>query len=204
MKKLLTSVICSIALLFNVSAFAKQGPEIGKPAPDFVAVATNGETINLKDLRGDIVVLEWFNHDCPFVKKHYEAQNMQHLQKEFTGKGVKWFTIISSAPGKQGNVTAAEANKQADAWGASPTAIILDPTGAIGRAYNAKTTPDMFIIDAKGMLVYKGAIDSNPSTTKGDIKDATNYVAADLNNLLAGKPAQYKQTKPYGCAIKYS
>lgn len=182
---------------------AAGGPSIGSPAPDFVGTDSNGKPVALKDLRGKIVVLEWSNNQCPFVGKHYRSGNMQSLQKEATGEGVVWLTILSSAPGEQGNVTAAEANELTRSRGASPTAVILDPSGTIGHAYGARTTPHMFIIDKNGTLDYMGGMDDKPTTDLADVATAKNYVRLALAAVMTGKPVQDAVTRPYGCSIKY-
>jgi len=179
------------------------GPRVGKPAPDFVGTDSYGKTVALKDLRGRTVVLEWSNHQCPFVGKHYRSGNMQALQKEAAGQGVVWLTILSSAPGTQGSVTAAEANELTRSRGAAPAAVVLDPAGTIGRAYDARTTPHMFVIDGAGTLVFMGGIDDKPTTDVADIATAKNYVRLALNAVAAGKPVQEAVTRPYGCSVKY-
>jgi peroxiredoxin len=178
------------------------GPKVGAPAPAFELTAADDKTYKLADYRGKHVVLEWTNHDCPFVKKHYKG-NMQALQKEFTGKGVVWLSIISSAPGKQGHVDAAKATELTKTRGAAPSAVLFDPTGNVGRQYEAKTTPHMYVIDPQGTLVYMGGIDSVPSTDVDDIAEATPHVKVALTETLAGKPVSTPVTKPYGCAVKY-
>lgn len=172
------------------------------PAPDFSAVDSDGKTHTLKDFANEIVVLEWKNHECPFVKKHYGSGNMQALQEKYTQKGVKWLSVISSAEGKQGYVTGEEANAIAAKEGSHATAILLDADGAVGKAYGAKTTPHIFIIK-KGELVYQGAIDDKPSTKPEDVKDARNYVAETLDALLTGKAVPVAVTESYGCGVKY-
>lgn len=179
------------------------GPRIGAPAPDFSGTDSNGRTVKLHDLRGEVVVLEWSNHECPFVGKHYRSGNMQALQKDATGHGVAWLTILSSAPGTQGSVTAAQANELTVSRGASPTAVILDPAGAIGRAYGARTTPHMFVIDKTGTLVYMGGIDDRATTDVAEIAGARNYVRLALAALADGTPVQEPITRPYGCSVKY-
>ena len=181
---------------------AQAAPKVGEPAPAFSTTDSNGKTVQLADYRGKFVVLEWSNAECPFVKKHY-AGNMQALQKEETAKGVAWLTVISSAPGKQGHVDGKQANALTKERGAAPTAVLLDPTGKIGHAYDAKTTPHMFVIDPKGTLVYMGGIDSIASADAEDIPKAKPYVKLALAEALAGKPVTESVTKPYGCGIKY-
>lgn len=184
------------------SAFAA-GPDIGQPAPAFMGVDSNGKAHKLSDFAGKTVVLEWSNHDCPYVKKHYNAGNMQATQTASTAKGAVWLTIVSSAPGKQGAVTGAEANKLTADRKAAPTAVILDPAGTIGKAYEAKTTPHMYIIDGKGILRYQGAIDDKPSSAAESLNGAKNYVLAALGEMAAGKPVSVAETEPYGCSVKY-
>lgn len=162
-----------------------------------------GKTHEFSSFRGKPVVLEWTNYGCPFVKKHYGVGNMQKLQKDYTAKGVAWLSVISSAPGKQGALTAAEAPKAIADAGFSGTAVVLDPTGDLGRQFGAETTPHMFVLDATGKLVYRGAIDSIPSFNADDIQKADNYVAQALDAVLAGKPVATPQTKAYGCSVKY-
>lgn len=178
-------------------------PQIGQPAPDFTAEDTNGETITLSELAGQTVILEWTNHQCPFVGKHYSSGNMQTLQKETTADGVVWLSIISSAAGEQGYVTAAEANELTESRDAAPTAVILDPEGEIGQLYAARTTPHMYIIDEEGTLQYMGAIDSIPSAQISDLESAENYVRTALAALEAGEAVSPPATQPYGCTVKY-
>ena len=176
---------------------------VGDPAPAFTLTATNGETRSLADLKGKTVVLEWWNYECPFVGKHYGSGNMQKLQREWTAKGVVWLTISSSAPGKQGYVDAAKANGWMEEKGAAQTAVLLDHDGKVGRAYGAKTTPHMFVIDSKGTVVYAGGIDDKPSTDQADIATAKNFVAAALAEVTAGKRVTMSISQPYGCSVKY-
>ena len=178
-------------------------PRVGEPAPDFEGVDTRGEVHRLADYRGKIVVLEWTNHDCPFVRKHYGAGNMQAQQREAAAQDVVWLSVISSAPGKQGHVSPGEADALTRNRDAQPHAVILDPEGKIGHSYAAKTTPHMFIIDASGTLVYMGGIDSISSANPDDIPPATQYVRVALQEMAAGKPVSSAVTKPYGCSVKY-
>lgn len=184
-------------------AVAVEAPRVGSTAPDFAGTDSNGKSVALRDLRGRIVVLEWSNNQCPFVGKHYRSGNMQSLQKEATKEGIIWLTVLSSAPGEQGNVTAAEANELTRSRGASPTAVILDPSGTIGRAYGARTTPHMFVIDKAGTLVYMGGIDDKAMTDVADIPTAKNYVRLALTAVISGIPVQDAVTRPYGCSVKY-
>jgi peroxiredoxin len=176
---------------------------IGEPAPDFTAVDSAGKSQRLSDYKGKYVVLEWHNQGCPYTKKHYESGNMQHLQKEWTGKGIVWFTVISSAPGTQGYVTPTQENDYVKQMSAAPTAVLMDPGGTLGHLYAAKTTPHMFIIDPKGNLIYDGAIDDHPTSDQSDIATSKNYVSSALGEALAGKPVTDAATRPYGCSVKY-
>ena len=178
--------------------------EVRKAAPDFSLPDTNGKTHSLADFKGKYVVLEWYQPDCPFVRKHYHSGNMQTLQKEYTAKGVIWLSIDSSAPGEEGNYPAQKLNEFAAQDGAARTALLLDPAGDVGRLYGAKTTPDMYVIDTKGILVYKGAIDNKRSTDLADVKIATNYVKGALDAAMAGKEVPTTATQPYGCSVKYA
>ena len=178
-------------------------PRVGEPAPDFEGVDTQGEVHRLADYHGKIVILEWTNHDCPFVRKHYGAGNMQDQQREAAAQGIVWLSVISSAPGKQGHVSPEEADALTRNRDAQPHAVILDPEGKIGHSYAAKTTPHMFIIDADGTLVYMGGIDSISSANPDDIPRATQYVRVALQEMAAGKPVSSTVTKPYGCSVKY-
>jgi len=198
MKTILTSLI---AIALTTAGYA--APEIGSKAPDFSVMDTNGKTETLSQYKGKYVVLEWTNPDCPFVHKHYDSGNMQKLQKEFTGKGVVWLSINSSAEGKQGNYTPEEWNKIIKDRNASPTAMLLDKGGVVGKAYDAKTTPHMFIINPDGNLIYEGGIDSIKSPHMGDIPKAPNSVQAALDEAMAGKPVSNPVTQPYGCGVKY-
>jgi peroxiredoxin len=183
---------------------AEAAVKTGAPAPTFTATATTGKSVSLADLRGKIVVLEWTNHDCPYVRKHYETSNMQALQKEATGQGVTWLTIISSSPGTQGYVTSAQADELTSSRQASPTAVLLDPTGVVGKMYGATNTPHMYVIDKAGTLAYAGAIDDKPTTRKSDVPGAQNYVKAALQAVAAGQPVATPVTRAYGCTVKYS
>jgi hypothetical protein len=181
-----------------------QAAKVGEAAPTFTAVDSNGATHTLADFKGKWVVLEWHNQGCPYVKKHYASGNMQTLQKEWTGKGVVWLTVISSAPGLQGHVTGDEANAYVKAQNAAPTAVLLDPQGTMGMAYGAKTTPQMYVISPEGILLYNGAIDDKPTTDVNDVPRATNYLTAALTEAMAGTVVTTATTKPYGCSVKYA
>ncbi len=192
------------ALLTLGSTLTTQAAEVGKPAPAVTHTDTNGKSHNLADFKGKTVVLEWINHGCPFVVKHYSGGHMQALQKEYTGKGIVWLSICSSAPGKQGHMSADEWNKTNTEKSASPTAVLVDEDGKVGKLYDAKTTPHMFVINAEGTLVYAGAIDSIKSTSVDDVPKATNHVKAALDEILAGKPVTTASSAPYGCSVKYA
>ena len=178
--------------------------KVGETAPEFTASASNGKTIRLSDYRGKYVVLEWHNNGCPYVGKHYKSGNMQRLQKKWTGRGVIWFTVLSSAPGKQGYVTASEENEYLAKMQAAPTAALLDPSGEIGHLYDAKTSPQMVVINPQRIVIYDGAIDNKPTTDLNDVPGATNYVSLALEQGMAGKPVETPTTRPYGCSVKYS
>lgn len=177
----------------------------GMHAPAFELADTNGKTHRLADYRGKVVVLEWLNHGCPYVRGHYDAGNMQALQREYTAKGVVWLSVNSSAPGKQGHYPPAHANQLTRTKNAAPTAVLLDSDGKVGRSYGAKTTPHMFVIDGAGKVVYNGAIDDNTTARKTakDIEGARNFVRLALGSVLAGRPVETPSTKPYGCSVKY-
>lgn len=196
--------LLSLTTLCSGALFAADAPKVGTPAPSFSLSAADGKTHSLGDFKGKYVVLEWFNPGCPFVQKHYTSDNMQALQKEFTGKGVTWLTIDSSAPGEQGHLTAEQAKKQMSDWKMGTTALLLDPDGKVGHEYHATNTPHMFIINPEGKLIYEGAIDSKASPNPDDIKSSTNYVKVALEEAMAGKPVENAQTKAYGCSIKYA
>ena len=189
------------AALFTTAVSA--APKVGELAPAFTALATSSKTVSLSDYKGKYVVLEWTNNGCPFVQKHYGAGNMQTQQKEATEKGVVWLTVISSAPGKQGHLSAAKADELTASRKAAPSAVLLDESGEVGRLYGAKTTPHLFIIDPQGKLIYAGGIDSIASADKEDIPKATQYVRVALNEAMAGKPVSQPVTAPYGCSVKY-
>jgi peroxiredoxin len=176
---------------------------VGSPAPNFTAKTSTGQTVSLSDYKGKVVVLEWTNHECPFVVKHYSTGNMQKLQQEAKAKGVVWFSVVSSAPGQQGFVTAEQANAVVKEKKASPTAVLLDPDGTLGKLYGARTTPHMFVIDKAGQLQYMGAIDDAPSLANQDVTKANNYVRAALGQIMAGQKVTTSTTQPYGCSVKY-
>lgn len=177
--------------------------EVGKAAPAFTLKDTNGTSHSLGDFKGKFVVLEWVNHGCPFVKKFYSAGKMQELQEAWTGKDVVWLTICSSAPGKQGHMTADAWNKKIKSSGTKSTAVLVDEDGKVGKAYGAKVTPHMYVIHPEGTLIYNGAIDNKKSTNPDDIAGATNYVVQALTEAKAGKDVSVATSAPYGCGIKY-
>lgn len=189
------------ALVLSTQAIAKIN--VDGEAPGFTLKGSNGETVSLSDFKGKHVILEWTNHQCPYVKKHYESDNMQSLQRKYTGKDVVWLSIISSAPGKQGYVEAAKANELTSSRNATPNHVLFDPDGIVGKRYAAKTTPHMYIVDPTGELKYAGGIDSIKSANPADIPKAVNYVDQGMNALLSGKDVKNKLTPPYGCSIKY-
>lgn len=194
----------TLATLMLAAGVFAANPETGKPAPSFSLKDTNGKTVSLADHKGKFVVLEWINHGCPFVVKHYGSGNMQALQKEYTGKGVVWLSIASSAEGKQGHMEGAEWNKTIAEKKSAATAVLLDAEGMVGKLYAAKTTPHMFVIDPKGVLVYKGAIDDKPTADQADVVGANNFVRAALDQAMAGKAVAKDSTTPYGCSVKYN
>lgn len=197
MKTLLAVV--TLALAASVQA----SPQLGKPAPDFSLNDLSGKSHDLSDLKGKFVVLEWVNFGCPFVRKHYGSENMQRLQKEFTEKGVVWLSICSSAPGKQGNETPEAAKTGLSRFGSAASAYLVDQDGKVGRLYGAKTTPDMFVINPEGILIYAGAIDDKPTPDPSTVSGANNYVEAALKEAESGKAVSVPSTKPYGCSVKY-
>jgi peroxiredoxin len=212
-QKLVALFLLTMAIMIPNELFAdrfvKAAPEItapaavGKAAPDFTLTDTHGKPWRLREQKGKVVVLEWYNFGCPFVKKHYDSGNMQKLQKEYTGKGVIWVAINSSAKGKQGNATPEEHNKAFSEKNAAPSVVLIDEDGKVGRQYNAKTTPDMFVIDKSGKLVYAGAIDDKSGVDQSEIASAKNYVKSALDEVLKGRTVTVAETKSYGCSVKY-
>ena len=193
----------SATLLFTLATTAGAALRVGEPAPEFTGTDTRGNSHALSDYRGKPIILEWTNHDCPYVRKHYNSGNMQQQQLDATDRGAVWLSIISSAPGKQGHVTPAQADALTAQRNAAPNAVILDENGNIGRLYGAKTTPHMYIIDADGKLAYMGGIDSIASSSPADIEKATQYVPAALAQMMNGEPIASSVTRPYGCSVKY-
>ena len=190
--------LAAAAILLSAAA-----PKPGAPAPDFTARTASGETVRLSDFAGEKVVLEWTNADCPFVQKHYGSGNMQSLQRRATADGTVWLSVISSAPGKQGHVSPAQAQALTKDRKAAPTHVLLDESGEIGRAYGAKTTPHMFVLDEEGVVRYQGAIDTIRSTDKADVARADNYVTSALRALREDRAVAVTQSQPYGCSVKY-
>ncbi|MEI6492200.1 MAG: thioredoxin family protein [Verrucomicrobiota bacterium] len=191
--------VLALLIVLAASAYA----EVGEAAPNFTLKSAAGGDVSLSDFPGKVVVLEWTNSGCPFVQKHYGSGNMQKLQKDATGKGVVWLSICSSAPGKQGNLSAEEAAALCASNGSAATAYLLDGDGKVGRLYGAKRTPEMYVINKEGVLVYHGAIDDKKTPDPADIPGAKNFVAAALDELLAGKPVATPKTEAYGCSVKY-
>jgi len=193
-----------VSLVVTALSIAALAARVGEPAPNFTATDSNGKAHTLSSYRGKFVVLEWHNQGCPYTKKHYDSGNMERLQKEWTQKGVVWFTVISSAPGTQGYVTAEQENDYMRRMNAAPTAALLDPTGDLGHLYGAKTTPHMFIINPDGVLIYDGAIDDKSTPDQADIPSSTNYVSLALSEAMSGKPVSTPTSRPYGCSVKYA
>jgi alkyl hydroperoxide reductase subunit AhpC len=177
---------------------------LGAMAPDFTATDDHGNTRKLSDFPGKFIVLEWHNHDCPYVAKHYNSHNMQQLQQAWTSRGVIWLVVESSAPGEQGYVTAAQSQMHMKQEGAAPTAVLLDPQGTLGHLYGAKVTPQMFVIDPKGILIYDGAIDDKRSTDVQDVAKSKNYISQALNQARAGQQVKEQTSTSYGCNIPYA
>jgi peroxiredoxin len=196
---LLSLSILALGLISPIFAAA----EVGKPADSFTLSDTKGKSHSLADFKGKYVVLEWYNSECPFVKKHYDSNNMQKLQKDYTDKGVVWLSINSSAEGKQGHFSPEEFNKLIKEKKSAPTALLLDHDGKVGKLYGAKTTPHIYIINPEGSVIYQGAIDSKSSADQADIASSENYVKTTLDAAMAGKKVETTSTKPYGCSVKY-
>ena len=197
------NILLSLLAVLGLSVTSVAAVQIDKLAPDFTLKSATGKTVSLSDYQGKTVVLEWTNHDCPYVQKHYDSDNMQSLQRKYTARDVVWLSIISSAPGKQGYVDAGTANQLTISRKAEPTQVLFDPEGNVGRQYGARTTPHMYIIDQEGTLRYAGGIDSIKSANPSDIAKATNYVDEGLTSLLGGQAIAKKSSTPYGCSVKY-
>ncbi len=202
MMNLLRRSLIAAAVAAPVLALAAAA--VDAPAPAFTANTADGKTVNLADFKGKTVVLEWTNHDCPYVRKHYGAGNMQAQQKAAAAQGVVWLQVISSAPGQQGFVDGATALKLNAERGAAPAATLLDPKGELGKAYGAQTTPHLYVIKGDGTLAYKGGIDSLASSDKADIAKAEPYVTEALAAVAAGRKVEKASTRPYGCSVKYA
>ena len=196
-------LLLGLAAAASIAAPATAAPVVGQPAPAFTAVDADGRTRSLSEFRGKTVVLEWTNNGCPYVQKHYNSGNMQSLQNQATKDGVVWLTLISSAPGMQGYLTGSQARQWKAEEKAASTDVLLDPKGTVGRAYEAKTTPHMYIVDKTGKLVYMGGIDDKASSDPDSLKGAKNYVTAALADVKAGRPVAQAVTRPYGCSVKY-
>jgi hypothetical protein len=192
-----------VACATLAASAASAAPMVGQPAPAMQAKDADGRVRSLAEFRGKTVVLEWTNRGCPYVQHAYNSGVMPELQRWAAKNGVVWLSVISSAPGKQGYLQPAEVRGWKAETGAAPAAVLLDPQGAVGRAYEAKTTPHMFIVDPKGTLAYMGGIDDKVSTNPADAKSAHNYVRAALDDLRAGRPVRDAVTRPYGCSVKY-
>jgi peroxiredoxin len=203
----LTAAAVIVALLLGLlgilDSAAGAAPQIGQPAPDFTAVDTQGHPVRLSEYRGKTVVLEWTNADCPYTRKHYTSGNMQAVQSLAQKDGIVWLSVISSAPGKQGYVNGTAADELTRSRKAVPSAVLLDPNGAVAHLYNAKTTPHMFVIDKNGALQYMGGIDSIATTEESDIARAEPYLKEAMLAVAQGNPAPHPVTRPYGCSIKY-
>ncbi len=191
--------ICLLPLAMQAHAAVK----IGLPAPDFKATDSKGKTVRLSDFAGKVVILEWTNHECPFVKKHYDSGNMQSLQRGAQAQGMVWLSVISSAPGKQGHVDGKQADELSINRGAKPTHVLLDPKGDLGHSFEAITTPNLYVINTRGTLVYAGAIDSIDSSDPADVARAEPYVINAVTDIINARPVKKPLTKPYGCPIKY-
>jgi peroxiredoxin len=205
--RFLAAGLVAVAAVAAIAMSSSAGPEgqaaVGKPAPAFTLKDVKGKEHSLADHKGKVVVLEWFNHGCPFVVKHYGSGNMQRLQRTYTARGLVWYSICSSSQGKQGHDSPEGHARTAAEKGTASSAILLDEPGDVGRLYGAKTTPHMYVIDAEGTLRYMGAIDSIASARAADIEKAENYVVSALEALLKGEAPKTTQTKPYGCSVKY-
>ncbi len=197
-------MLSAFTALAVLAAPASAAPVVGQPAPNFKLADADGKPVTLSDFKGKTVVLEWNNPGCPFVKKHYASGNMQKAQATAAKDGVVWLTINSGAPGKQGHLSGAEAKTLIAEANARPAAYLLDPRGVVGKAYDAKTTPHMYVINKSGTLAYAGGIDDKPTANPADIAGARNHVLAALTELKAGKAVSVASSRPYGCSVKYS
>ncbi len=200
---MIARMIALVVVSASLALPALATPVVGEMSPGFTAVDSNGQERSLSDYLGQRVILEWTNHDCPYVRKHYGTGNMQSLQRDATAAGVVWLSIISSAPGRQGYVSGDEANQLTASRGAFPSAVLLDPSGDVGQLYDARTTPHMYLIDELGILRYMGAIDDQPTTRRSSVEISNNYVRAALTSLDAGEAIEISSSTAYGCSIKY-
>lgn len=200
----LSLLVAAFLMAASVMTFAHEHAKVGEKAPNFTLKDKDGVEHSLSDFAGKYVVLEWVNYDCPFVKKHYESGNMQELQKEYTEKGVVWLAVCSSAEGKQGNFTKEELDERQEELETAETAYLIDESGEVGHMYNAKTTPDMVVINPDQEVIYLGAIDNIASADQADIEKADNLVADALDAAMSGKEVKVKTHKPYGCGVKYA
>jgi peroxiredoxin len=203
MRKLGVSTLV-LAVGLGLAGAAGANPTVGADAPNFSVKDSTGKERSLSEFKGKTVILEWTNHDCPYVAKHYNTGNMQSLQKTYTGEGVVWLTVISSAPGTQGAVSSAKSDELTKSRDAAPTAVLFDPEGTMGQAYGAKNTPHMYIIKPDSKLAYMGAIDDKPTTRRDDVKGAKNYIVAAMDEIRTGKPVSTSRTTAYGCTVKYA
>src|SRR6201987_1853389 len=197
------TILIGLNSLIAANLFAIDSPPVGGNAPEFSLPDTKGKPHSLAEYKGKYVVLEWFNPECPFVKKHYGSGNMQKLQGESTGKGVVWLTIDSNGAGCEGNLSPEQAQKVMKDWSTKQTALLLDPEGKAGRIYNARNAPHMFVINPEGKIIYEGEIDSKATPNPADIPSSTNYVKAALDESMSGKSVANPTTRPYGCSVKY-
>lgn len=200
MKNIFLTILLLGATIFSTKA---NTAEVGKPAPDFTLKDSHGKTHKLSDYKGKIVVLEWVNFDCPFVRKHYESGNMQKLQQEMASKGIIWLSVCSSAEGKQGNFSNEEINSRIAKYKAAPTAYLIDEPGTVGKLFDARTTPNMYVISPGQTLAYEGAIDDKPGADMNSISLSLNYVRESVYSLISGGEIKVQTSKPYGCAVKY-
>lgn len=203
-QSVLAGLACAGLVLASGSAFAQSAAKVGAPAPAFQAVDADGKTRSLSEFAGKTVILEWTNHDCPYVRKHYNSATMQTLQKDMAKEGIVWLSVISSPVGEQGHVEGPEAKALSVKRDAAPAAILLDPNSKVARAYGATTTPHMYIVDPKGTLAYMGAIDDKPSASAASLTGAKSYVRQAVAELKDGKPVSEAATRAYGCAVKYA
>ena len=201
----IVAIVALVAGMVGIlGSAANAAPQIGQLAPDFTAQDSKGDSLRLSQYRGKTIVLEWTNAECPYTRKHYTSGNMQSVQELARQNGIVWLTIVSSAPGKQGYVNGPEADALTTSRHAAPTAVLLDPNGAVGHLYNAKTTPHMFVIDKDGALRYMGGIDSIATADPEDIARAEPYLKEAMLAVAQGEKPAHSVTKPYGCSIKYA